>query len=265
MKKFLAAVLILALTLTSLFAVGCSSQSDVEKVKNNGKLVVGVTDYAPFDYEEEGKWVGFDADMARLVGEKLGVDVEFVEIDWNIKIAELKGNKVDLLWNAMTVTDELNKSLDFSVSYAENCQVAVIRKGDAGKYTDLESLKNANVVAESGSAGQSVAEEKFGADKVTGVQGQLKALMEVNANTADVAVIDYSMASCLCGTGDYKNLQMIDDLRMSEEFFAVGARRGSDLIAVVNEVLKKAYSDGTMQKLREQYGKESIVLCDLSK
>ena len=265
MKKLLTVFLAVVLSCVTLFAVGCSSMTDVERVKGNKKIVIGVTDYKPFDYEEGNKWVGFDADMARLVGEKLGVEVEFVEINWNNKIVELKSKKVDLLWNAMTVTDDLKKNLDFSLSYAQNCQVAVIKKSNASKYTGEETIKGAKIVVENGSAGETVAVEKFGQAKVTGVEGQLKALMEVNAGTSDVAVIDYSMASCLCGTGDYKDLQIVDGLRMSEEFFAVGARKDSDLVAVVNEVLKAAYDDGTMENLRSKYGKESIVLCDPSK
>lgn len=265
MKKLLSIVFACVLSCVTLFAVGCSSKTDTELVKSKGKLVIGVTDYAPFDYEKDGKWVGFDADMARLVGKKLDVEVEIVEINWNKKIVELQSKKVDLLWNAMTVTDDLRKNLDFSVSYAQNCQVAVIKKENATKYTNEETIKNAKIVAEGGSAGENVAIEKFGQGKVTGADSQLKALMEVSAGTADVAVIDYSMAACLCGTGDYENLSMVDGLRMSEEFFAVGARKGSDLVAVVDEVLKGAYKDGTMEKLRKQYGETSIVLCDLSK
>ena len=69
--------------------------SDVDYIKGRGKLVVGVTDFEPMDYKDkDGNWIGFDADMAKLVGEKLGVEVDFVEIDWDNKVMEL-----NLQWN----------------------------------------------------------------------------------------------------------------------------------------------------------------------
>ena len=64
--------------------------SDLAYVKDKGVLVVGITDFAPMDYKDEaGEWIGFDADMAKGFAEKLGVEVEFVEIDWDNKILEL--------------------------------------------------------------------------------------------------------------------------------------------------------------------------------
>lgn len=126
-------------------------------------LKVGVTDYAPMDFEENGKWTGFDAEMARLVATRLGYeDAEFIEIDWNQKITELKSKKVDVLWNGMTVTEELAQELSFSYSYATNYQVAVIKKSNANKYTSLESMKGAKIVVEGGSAGETEAKKYFG-------------------------------------------------------------------------------------------------------
>ena len=92
--------------------------------------------------DENGNWIGFDADMARLAAEELGVEVEFVVIEWKKKTTELQSKNIDLIWNGMTATDELDEALDFSVSYAENKQVVVTTAANAGKYTTIEALKS---------------------------------------------------------------------------------------------------------------------------
>ena len=105
------------------------SDSDVDYIKSQGKMIVGITEFEPMDYKDkDDKWIGFDADMARLVGEKLGVDVEFVVIDWDNKVMELDSKKIDVVWNGMTLTDEVTKSMECSNAYCNNAQVVVERE-----------------------------------------------------------------------------------------------------------------------------------------
>ena len=85
-------------------------------------MIVGITEFEPMDYKDkDDKWIGFDADMARLVGEKLGVDVEFVVIDWDNKVMELDSKKIDVVWNGMTLTDEVTKSMECTNAYCNKC------------------------------------------------------------------------------------------------------------------------------------------------
>ncbi len=105
------------------------SDSDVDYIKSQGKMIVGITEFEPMDYKDkDDKWIGFDADMARLVGEKLGVDVEFVVIDWDNKVMELDSKKIDVVWNGMTLTDEVTKSMECTNAYCNNAQVVVERE-----------------------------------------------------------------------------------------------------------------------------------------
>lgn len=101
---------------------------DVAYIKNKGTLVVGITDFAPMDYKENGEWVGFDADMARIVAKKLGVEIKFIEINWDSKIMELEGKTIDVAWNGMTLTDEVKSSLNCTNPYCNNAQVVVVKK-----------------------------------------------------------------------------------------------------------------------------------------
>ena len=106
-----------------------AGESDLQYIKDKGTLVVGMTNFAPMDYKDDnGEWIGFDADMARIVADKLGVDIEFVEIDWDNKIMELDSKNIDVVWNGMTLTDEVKAAMECSVPYCNNAQVVVVAK-----------------------------------------------------------------------------------------------------------------------------------------
>lgn len=104
-----------------------AAESDVAYIQGKGTLIVGITDFAPMDYtDESGEWIGFDADMARVVGEKLGVEVQFVVIDWDNKIMELDSKNIDVVWNGMTLTKEVTEAMECTNAYCNNAQVVVV-------------------------------------------------------------------------------------------------------------------------------------------
>ena len=108
--------------------VASESDSDVAYIQEKGKLVVGITEFAPMDYKDANdEWIGFDADMAKLVAEKLGVDIEFVEIDWDRKVDELDGKGIDVVWNGMTLTEGVKTAMECTNAYCENAQVVVTK------------------------------------------------------------------------------------------------------------------------------------------
>lgn len=103
------------------------SDSDVKYIQDKGTLIVGITEFEPMDYKDEnGEWIGFDADMARVVGEKLGVEVQFVVIDWDTKVMELESKNLDVIWNGMTLTDEVTSAMECTNAYCNNAQVVVL-------------------------------------------------------------------------------------------------------------------------------------------
>ena len=144
-KKIIASLLCLTMVFSMTACGGKNSDSDVDYIKDKGTLVVGITDFEPMDYKDDsGEWVGFDADMAKMVGESLGVDVEFVEIDWDNKIMELKSKNIDVVWNGMTLTDEVKNSMECTNAYCSNGQVIVTT--DESKLDDPD--KDLNQIAE---------------------------------------------------------------------------------------------------------------------
>lgn len=258
MKK-LAIFLLAALLLGCLF--GCSSNdasSDAQYVKDKGVLIVGITDFAPMDYQDaDGEWIGFDADMAKAFAESLGVEVEFVEIEWDYKIMELDNKSIDVVWNGMTLTDEVTSAMECSDPYCNNAQVVIVSKDIADRYQTPDACKGLKFAVEAGSAGENMAKE-LGFD-YTPVIDQATALMEVAAGSADAAIIDKLMAAAMVGEGtNYQNLTYTTDL--NEEVYGVGFRKDSDLAGLLNDFLKASMEDGSMQAIAEKYGVQASLI-----
>lgn len=248
-----------AATADSATADSAASVADLEKVQKAGKLIVGITDFEPMDYQKDGKWIGFDADMATKFAESLGVNVEFVEIDWDNKVLELNGGSVDCVWNGMTLTPEVTSAMSCSNAYLNNAQVVVVNKSVADKYGDAESCKTLSFAVESGSAGQEQAEAN--GFKFTEVKDQATALMEVASGTCDAAIIDSLMASAMVGEGTGYE-QLTYTVALNSEEYGVGFRKGSDLTAKCNEFFASAKADGTLKAVAEQYKVQTALIED---
>ena len=287
LKKWLALALALAtattLTACSNTAVGgdtgdaagspapsgsqAAAESDVQYVKDKGTLVVGITYFEPMDYKAEGsdEWIGFDADMAKAFAESLGVSVEFSEITWDYKVEELESKAIDVVWNGMTLTDEVTSSMATSNPYCTNYQVLVYPADRAADFENLTALEGLSVAVESGSAGEDAA-EALGASVVP-VQSQANTLMEVSAGTSDAAVIDVLMAAAMIGEGtSYADLAYSVNLNESHgldaEEYGVGFRKGSDLVDAFNQFWADAVAAGTALETATTYGLEDAVILD---
>ena len=132
-----------------------SEMVDWNNIVAADKFIVGYTLFAPIAYEEDGELIGFDIELAELVADYLDLDVEFTIIEWAAKEAKLNGGSIDCIWNGMTINEERLAAMEISIPYLNNKQVAVIRKADKDTYTTVESMKDAIMGAEAGSAGES--------------------------------------------------------------------------------------------------------------
>ena len=254
MKKWTAMILALLLLLSMLAGCGAKeTKSDYETVRANGTLKVGITSFAPMDYpDENGDWTGFDAELARKVAADLGLSVEFMEIDWDNKILELTSGSIDCVWNGMTLTDEVKKSMSCTEPYVLNSQVVVVPKDKAAQYSDAASIAELNLAVEAGSAAAGVAADN-GFANVNEVDKQATALMEVAAGTSDACIIDKTMAEAMTGAGtSYADLTVA--FVLCDEEYGIGFRPGSDLTAKVNELLAQYRADGSLQALADKYG-----------
>ena len=234
------------------------ADSDLAYVQDKGVLVVGITDFEPMDYKDaDGNWIGFDADMAQAFAESLGVDVEFVEIDWDNKVLELDSQAIDCVWNGMTLTDEVTSAMECSNAYCNNAQVVIVPADKADQYQTVEACADLAFAVEAGSAGE--AEISALGYSYTPVKAQSDALMEVAAGTSDAAVIDSLMAAAMVGEGTgYANLTYTVGLNSEE--YGVGFRKGSDLAAALNDFFAAAYADGSMIEAADTYGVQAALI-----
>ena len=259
MKKIIALLLCLVLAAVSV-AVFAEGESDKDYVVGKGKLIVGITDFEPMDYKDEnGEWIGFDADLARAFAEYLGVEVEFQEIDWDNKVLELNGKSIDCVWNGMTLTDEVLAAMTCSQPYMNNAQVVILPMSRIPEFTTVEDLSGLVFAVEAGSAGDA-AVNTLGY-QVNAVQNQAAALMEVKAGTSDAAVIDVLMALAMTGEGTaYDDLGYT--LPLVPDVYGVGFRTGSDLAAELDAFLAAAAEEGVLQELAEAYGIQAALIAE---
>ena len=234
-------------------ASAAADGSDLDYIKGKGKLVIGYTVYEPMNYTDaDGNFTGFDTELATAVCEKLGVEPEFVEINWDTKVVELDAKSIDCIWNGMTLTEDIMANTATTKAYAKNAQVVVVKDGT--DYTSTADLADKTVVAEAGSAGEAAIQGDENLSKADYVSKsvQTDCLMEVAAGTADAAVLDLTLANAMIGAGtDYASLKIVDELNAEE--YGVAFRKGSDAAAAVDAAFDELKADGTMQALADKY------------
>ena len=230
-----------------------TAASDLDYIKEKGKMVIGYTVYEPMNYTDaDGNFTGFDTELATAVCEKLGVEPEFVEINWDTKVVELDAKSIDCIWNGMTLTDDIMANAATTKAYAKNAQVVVVKDGT--DYSSTADLVGKTVVAEAGSAGEAAIEgdENLAQADYVSKSVQTDCLMEVAAGTADAAVLDLTLANAMIGEGtDYASLKIVDELNAEE--YGVAFRKGSDAAAAVDAAFDELKADGTMQALADKY------------
>ena len=234
-------------------ASSVAADSDLAYIQSNGKMVIGYTVYEPMNYTDaDGNFTGFDTELATAVCEKLGVEPEFVEINWDTKETELAAKSIDCIWNGLTLTDDREENMACTKPYVKNAQVVVVKDGT--DYTSTADLADKTVVAEAGSAGEAAiqGDENLAKADYVSKSVQTDCLMEVAAGTADAAVLDLTLANAMIGEGtDYAGLKIVDELNAEE--YGVAFRKGSDAAAAVDAAFDALKADGTMQALAEKY------------
>ena len=267
MKKLLALVLAVMMMAGLVTGIAAAEESDWDYISGKGKVVVGMTLFAPMNYYEGDEFVGFDTELTKAVFGKLGVDVEFVEINWDSKEIELNSKNIDCIWNGMCITPERKENMSMSNAYLYNTQ-AIVAKTD--KINDLlANLEGVNVVAEQGSTGEGKllgtieddetvvvsAKEFFSKSNYTAVDSMAKALMEVKSGTADIALVDSVCALAMVGEGtDYADMTVNLDNNFGLQEYGIAFRKGSDVTEKVNQAIIELTKDGTVAEIAGRYG-----------
>lgn len=273
MKKLLCMVLVLMMVFSAGAAMA-ESESDWAYIQGKGKLTIGITLFAPINYyDENNELIGFDTELANAVCEKLGVEVEFIEINWDSKEIELNSKNIDAIWNGMCITEERKQNMSMSRPYLYNTQAMVMK---ADKEADIMAdIAGKYVVAEQGSTGEGKlqgtiadddtvvvsAKEYFKDANYTPVDSMAKALMEVKSGIADVALVDSVCALAMVGEGtDYDDLTVNLDNNFGLQEYGIGFRVGSDVTELVNNAIIELTKDGTVAQIAEKYGLTDMLV-----
>ena len=269
-KKFLLLIAVLTIVATAFVVTGCGEDEeagDWEYIEKNGKIIVGLdATFAPMGFtDKDDNIVGFDVDLAKAVGEKLGVEMEFKSIDWDAKYTELDAKNIDCIWNGMSATPERAEKLSLSKEYFNN-KIVVMTLNDEVKVAKSEDLANYNVGIQADSSALEVVKEdkaydKF-KDKIKEYKSYDDAITDMQAGRMDCVVIDEVL-------GNYKNTKMKNALKeckynFGDDFYAIGFRKDDkELTKKVNDALQELIDDGEAAKISKKwFGKDLVILQD---
>lgn len=285
MKKVVSNILLVLSIISAVLLVSCGGvnsgstkivSSELEEIKKNGVLKIGVTNYPPMNYlDDNGKWTGFDTEFAEAVCAELGVKAEFYEINWSAKETELASKNIDCLWNGMCITEDRKTMWSVTNPYMNNTQAIVMKKEREAEI--LVNIAGKNIVAEAGSTGEEkilgtiddtndntvkvMAKDYFKNSYYVGVQSMATALNDVKNGVADAAVVDYVIAlGMIRPDTDYNDLAINIDNNFGAQYFGIAFRKGSDLCDKVNDLMVQMNNSGKIKEIAQKYGIENSLM-----
>ena len=275
-KKVFTFALAGALSISMLAGCGSSSNesttseskedTSLTDVQAAGHFTLGLdADFAPMGFtDDNGEIVGFDIDLAKAVGEKMGVDVEVKPIDWDSKDMELSSGKIDVIWNGFSITDERRQEVLFSNPYLSTKQSIVVKKGsDITKKADLAGKKIAlqdSSTSEDALKADTATYESVGDDNISRFKENSQVLMEVDSGRADAAVIDEVFVRYYLQKENLLDKYTVLEEGFDEEDYGVGGRKGDyALTEAINKALDECKADGTTSEISQKWFGEDLI------
>lgn len=237
---------------------GSAAKSDSVQLVTKGKLTVGTSaEYEPFEYMEDGYYKGFDLELIKKVAEKLDLEVEYKNVDFDSLVAGVaSGTKYDCSIAAITATPDRKKEVDFSDSYYMDDQAIVTLKDNTAitgdNYADELNKEGVKIAVQSGSTAESFAKENFPNAELVPFKNATDCFSALQASKADALVTNRSVASQLTASS-FDNCQTIKQVSTGEEYAIAVNKDNPELTKKINEALKELTEDGTVDALMEQY------------
>ena len=254
----------LILFIAMMMLVACT-QAPVEgdlslkTIEDNGKMIVGFTEYPPMGFKENGEITGFDIDIAKEVAERLGVEAEFVYIDWDAKVLELNGKNIDMIWNGLTITADREKEILFSKPYFDN-RIVIISLNGSGidQIADLSEMK---VGVELQSSGQAAVEgnDVFASiDELVKYTTITEAILDLKAGGIDAIVADEIFARYAVSK-EADQYQVASEVFNSENY-GIGFRlEDVALRDKVDAIIDEMAVDGTAAEISMKWFGEDLL------
>ena len=257
MKKILTAILAAAVVCTSLFALaGCGNSSKNSDSKSSGSSssekgelhMATNAAFEPYEYQEGGKVVGIDAEIAQAICDKLGYKLVIDDMEFDAIITAVTSGKADFGMAGMTVTDERKKSVDFTDPYTNAIQAIIVNESDS-KVSSKKDLEGATVGVQLGTTGDVYVTDVKDA-KVERFSKGADAVLALTQNKVDAVVIDNEPAKKFVEQN--KGTKILEEPFENEDY-AICLKKGSDLTEQFNKALKELKDDGTVKKIIDKY------------
>ena len=215
-----------------------------------GKLTMATNaTFPPYEMTtDSGEIEGIDVDTAKAIAEKLGLELQIDDMDFDAALLSVQQGKADIVMAGVTVTDERKAVMDFSDSYATGIQSIIVpNDSDIASPDDLAGKK---IGTQRGTTGYIYCSDDFGEDSVVAYDSGLTAVQALNNGQVDAVVIDNAPATEYVAANP--GLKVLDT-SYAEEDYAIGMAKGSALEDAVNKALEELKADGTLQAIVDKY------------
>lgn len=249
MKKFTKVLtLIMALLMVAAVFAGCGSSKSM--TINEGKLIMATNaEFPPYEYYEGDKIVGIDAEVAQLLADKLGLELEIKDIDFNSIVPGVQSNKYDIGMAGMTVTEDRLKKVSFSDSYATGVQVVIVPENSDIK--SLDDLEGKKIGVQEATTGDIYASDEFGDENVTKYQNGALAVEGLKTGKVDCVIIDNEPAKAYVAANE--GLKILETEYAVEDYAICVNKENTELLEKINKAMDELIESGEFQKVVDKY------------
>ena len=242
-------------TSSSSSASGSASESVLEKIKKDGKLVVGTSaDYPPYEFhatvDGNDKIVGFDMDIAQEVADDLGVKLEIKDMDFDGLLVALQSNKIDMVFAGMTPTEERKENADFSDIYYEATHRFILRSGEEASVKSFDDLKGKKIGVQKGSIQEGIAKDNFDESNIKSLAKVTDLILDLKNNKVDAILVEEGVAKLYCEKNE--GIAVADNFVVKDDNggAAIAFNKGqAELQTEVNKTIQKLKDEGKIEKL----------------
>lgn len=219
------------------------------KYATAGKLIMATNaSFPPYEYYENEKIVGIDAETAEKIAEKLGVELEIKDMEFGSIIGAVQTGAVDIGMAGMTVTEDRLKTIDFSDSYATAVQVVIVKEDS--EITSVDDLEGKTVGVQENTTGDIYATDDLGEDSVKRYNKGNDAVAALASGVVDAVIIDNEPAKSFVAAND--GLKILDTSYADEQYAIAVSKENKGLTAAVNKALAELKEDGTLDSIVEK-------------
>lgn len=258
MKKRFFAIVLMAITVLIVSACGTSKTSETSgtgaEVEKKELRVVTDAAYAPFEYMEGDKIVGFDIDFLKAVGEEAGYKLKIEHVGWDPIFVEIKSKRADIAISSITINDDRKQTYDFSLPYFLSTNKILVRED-----SDIKSaadLKGKVVAVQNGTTGQEAMDKLLGKNNedIKKFENNNLAIMEMMSGGADAVVADNGVVEVYAKNNPKEKLKVIEDSGSFEaEFYGLLFPKGTELKVDFDKAIEKVFENGTYEKIYQEW------------